>query len=127
MMNREKFLTKATALKNTTVHIPEWGDVRIRELTAKQRSEFEQMFADEKSRAKNIGNARIWWLVNTVIDDAGKLMFMNEDADRLEQLPAAPLERIVTAAVHLSGMSPAALEEMRENFTKTRRGDSASG
>lgn len=97
ILNRAAILANKT-LKTQTVEVPEWnGEVIIRELTAAKAME---LGANVK---KDDRDAMVSWVVASTVDDAGNLLFTDEDKALLGEMSAAAILRIGNAAVKLSG------------------------
>lgn len=114
LLNREALLTKRE-LKTETVAIPEWGgEVIVRQLTAKERDDYEQAFITTKGKnvQQNMRNMRAELCVRSIVNEQGERLLQNADAAAFGQHPADVIDRIFAAAAHLSGMTKADQEEL---------------
>lgn len=125
----------ADDLVTRRVAVPEWGGVVIvRALTAAERDHYEAGFLDEsayevdledkprkgprkrRSAKLRMADVRARLAALTVVDAQGRRLFGDEDVKELGRKSAAALDRVVTAARELSGMTEADLEDLAEGF-----------
>lgn len=122
LLTREQML-HAHDIRTKTVDVPEWGgQVRVRRLTGEERDRYETSLIQEKKNGqvtRNLRNARARLVVLGVVDEEGKRIFSDADADALAQRSASAIERLFDAIRELSGMSDQAVEELAENFDET--------
>lgn len=117
LLNRDAILA-ASDLVYKDVDVPEWGGtVRVRGLTGAERDQYEQsvMIQQGKRTRMNLLNARAKLVALTVVDDAGKRLFSDQDIEVLGAKCATALERIFDVARELSGLSENDLEELEKN------------
>jgi len=123
-MENKKFLTRddilgINDLPYEDVLIPEWGNryVRVRALTGAERDAFEQSIVEQrgKSTRMNLKNIRAKLVALTVVDEDGKRVFSDEDAELLGRKSAVALNRIFEVAQRLSGLRPEDVEELAGN------------
>jgi len=99
MLTREQILSRVD-LRTETVEVPEWGgEIRIRELTARRRSEFEKL-------AEQHGDdyAVAWLVAESCVDEAGQRIFSQEDIEALREKSAAALLRIFHQAAQINNL-----------------------
>lgn len=126
-----KFLTKAEIFKvddirTSTVEVPEWGGaVRVRGLTGLERDEFEAAIMGQKGKI-NLANTRARLVLYSVTDEDGNRLFDEMDIRALGAKSAAALDRVVTVAMRLSGISDGDLEEITGNSGATASNGSPS-
>jgi hypothetical protein len=117
ILSREAILA-ASDLKTETVAVPEWGgDVLVGVMTGEARDAWEQsLVVREGSRTKaNMQNVRARLVAATVVDEEGKRLFSDADAEALGAKSAAALDRVCKVAQRLNGMTDADLEEAKGN------------
>lgn len=117
---------KVDDIKSERVAVPEWGgEVIVRGLTGLERDQFEQSIMGQKGKI-DIANTRARLAVASVIDEDGKRLFEDMDVRALGGKSAAALDRVVTVAMRLSGISGGDLEELAGNSEATTSGGSPS-
>ena len=102
-------------VKTEEVHIPEWqAYVMVRGMTAAERDAFEQsnIVGKGKNRDVNLRNYRAKLVIWSCVDEDGKRLFSETDAEWLGDKSAAALSRIVDVASRLSGISEQDVEEL---------------
>jgi hypothetical protein len=130
-------IMEARDIPEEIVPVPEWGgSVRVVGMTAKERGEYESAFMMEvkgrrgepelKRNRAAIKQVRERLVVHTVVDENGNRLFTDEDVAALSKKSAAAMERIVTVAQRLSGLTESDIEELEKNFATTDAEDSAS-
>jgi len=101
------------------VLIPEWGNryVRVRGLTGAERDQFEQSIVEARGKDTrvNLRNIRAKLVALCVVDEEGKRLFKDEDAELLGRKSAVALNRIFEVAQRLSGLRPEDVEELAGN------------
>jgi len=113
------YLTKGDILQATDVdtddlEVPEWGGtVRVRGLDALYMRELMQTgFVDATSGQVDLGKLDLPGLVGrSIIDEAGNPVFDARDVKQLASKSFAPLMKIATKALQLSGIATAEEEE----------------
>lgn len=116
----------AAHLKTETVDVPEWGDgvsLLVSEMSGLARDAF---YAKKESGKVSISQSQADLLLATVVDEAGALVFDETDVATLQAQGSAVLDRIVSVAVRINGMQPAAVEEAVKNSEAAPSGDSGS-
>jgi len=109
-LTREALLG-ATAVPTEIVPVPELGgDVLVRGMTARQRTEFEKKFVTEKRgrQTRNLDDFREQLLVFCCVDPA----LTQEDVSQLSKVRADIIERIATVAAQLSGITEKDIDEL---------------
>ncbi|WP_131224915.1 hypothetical protein [Achromobacter marplatensis] len=97
--------------------------LRIGEITAAGRDVF--MSATKPGAPLSEFQARL--VVATAVDEAGALVFTEEDIANLRRMPAGILNSLAGAAARLNGIGPQALEEAEKNSGAAQSGGSRSG
>jgi hypothetical protein len=109
------------------VALPEWGcTLHVRGLTAGERDYYEleiRKQTDEGLRP----NVRGLMVALATTDEYGESFFRLEDAADLARLDAAPVDRLFSAAVELSGMGPSDLEDLEKNSRTVQPAQASSG
>lgn len=99
MLTREQILA-TTDLRTETVEVPEWGGaIRIREMSARRRSEFEKLAAEQGD-----DYAVAWLVAESCVDEAGQRVFTQEDLEALREKSAAALLRVFHAAAQINNL-----------------------
>jgi hypothetical protein len=108
----------ATALKTEEVDVSDtaWGGVvLVRELTGRERDEFEASLAVQRGKqvVPDVANMRAKLVARCVIDpDSREPLFTQADVNALGELSGAALNRVAEVASRLSGLKEEDLEEM---------------
>ncbi len=124
-LTKDKVLS-ANDLPVQEVPIPEWGgSVFVRTMMGDERDAFE--IAAMNGDGLNRENFRARLAVATVVDADGGRMFDDSDKDALGKKSSAALDRIMSVALKMNGMSPSDVEDMVENFEPGQNDDSSSG
>ncbi|MGI8765706.1 MAG: hypothetical protein ACR2KM_04210 [Gemmatimonadaceae bacterium] len=91
--------------------------VLVQALTAKEKDAFDASLIVGSGKHQRVAtaNIRARLAARSIVDEAGKLIFTDADADTLGDLPGADLQRIYDAAQRLSGISDADVEELAGN------------
>lgn len=120
ILNRAAILA-AEGLTRELVEVPEWGGaVYVRELSGTQRDAFEAsvMTLSDKPGEQpkpNLTNARAKLVALSAVDEEGKSLFTLDDVAVLGRKSARALDRVVTVAQRLSGLSASDLEGILGN------------
>ena len=125
MSLREQILG-ARDIQEELVEIPEWGGVKVlvRGLTGRQRAQLLQNAVDT---AGKVDLVRILpeLVIYCVYDpETRQQVFRPADRDALLEKSGIVLERIATVAMRLSGLTPGAMEEMKQNLREIQSADS---
>lgn len=117
LLSRDAIL-QAQDLPTERVEVPEWGgEVIVRGLTAAERDQFEQSIVEARGKDTrvNLRNIRAKLVALCVVDEEGKRLFKDEDAELLGRKSAVALNRIFEVAQRLSGLRPEDVEELAGN------------
>lgn len=105
----------ASDLKTEDVDVPEWGGtVRVRTLTGTERDAFEAGLVGQEGK-RNLANLRARLLSLAIVDDQGRRVFAESDADVLGSKSAAALDRLFDVAQRLNGIGTEAQKEAEKN------------
>jgi hypothetical protein len=111
-LSREQILA-ARDFATATVPVPEWGgDVSVRTMTVRQALSLTEFTKRDGATGADLA-ARV--IADTVCDDAGALLFTEEDAAALLEKNAAPLMRVFDAAMVLNKQTDKAAEDVAKN------------
>ena len=98
-------------LKYDEVVVPDWGRVRVRELTGAERERYDQAIATFKPRGKRVDievhahRMRVFLSWLTMVDDNGVRLFRDEASrDALAKKSARAIEMVYDCSARLSGL-----------------------
>ena len=117
LLNKEEIL-KASDLRFEELEVKEWGgSVRIRTMTGSERDDFESAVLEVKGEniKTNTQNFRAHLLARTLCDADNKLLFKPADVNSLGGKAAGVLDKLVTVAVRLNGLSKTEVDELVKN------------
>lgn len=109
------------------VDVPEWkGGVWVKGLTAAERDAYSDdcMVGKGKNKDWSILGAQAKLVVRSAVDEHGKRIFSNRDAEVLGEKSASAVMRIFNVAARLSGVTEADLEELGGNSEPSPNGAS---
>ena len=113
-VSRELFLGSGkTPRRVKVVDIPDFGKVRVQELSALERGQFEAKFSAKK--AKSLQAVRELIAVASVIDENGHRMFQDGDVTALGECPSHVLEVIAKVYQELNGSDDADIQSLVKN------------
>ncbi len=128
-LSREQILG-IVDFKVEEVDVPEWGGtVHVKSLNGKGRDAFEGSrvrIKDNNKMEMVYDNTRARLLSMTLCDDAGKLLFSEEDVEALGEKNAAVLDRLFDVAQRLSSLRPVDVEQKVKNFVAVQTVNSSS-
>jgi hypothetical protein len=134
-LKKENLLTKQ-ALKIEKVEFENGDYVFVREMTGKDRDNFENSIMKARKDVKGniqgydqiLENFRSKLAVTTVCDESGELMFTPRDADKLSEcISITNLEKIVEISSSLNKITPKDKEDLLKNSEAAPDGNSNSG
>jgi hypothetical protein len=97
------------------VNVPEWGGaVRIRRMSGTERDAFEASIMGADGR-QDLSNIRAKLVARSIVDEAGRRLFSDEDIAALGAKSAAALDRCFAVAKRLSRISGEDVEELAKN------------
>lgn len=112
------WILQAEDLHREEVQVPEWGgSVMIGTMTGAQRDAWEQSLAAGGAGKVNITNVRARLVSYCAVDEHGKRLFTDADAEALGGKSAPALERCARVAMRLNALTETALEEARGNLS----------
>lgn len=93
------------------VKVKEWnGSVFIRVMSVGERDEYERMWLGKRDTGPD--NFRTEYLVRTLCDEKGNLLFTRDKVERLRQKSGAVMSRLFDAAIKHNSMSEEDVEEL---------------
>lgn len=111
------------------VLVPEWGGfVLVRALSALERDQYESsiMVGKGSDREVRLEGARVRLVVLATVDEAGNRLFSDGDAESIQLLSSAAVNRVYEKAARLAGILDSDLEELVAGFTPTQSEPSPS-
>lgn len=115
MLSRDQILS-AQDIKADEIDIPEWGGtVRLRQMTGRQRDEFERALSDQAKLGELGTNMRARIVAATVVDEQDNLLFTEADIATLGEKNWRALDRIASTASKLNALTDAAIEDVAKN------------
>jgi hypothetical protein len=121
LLSRDQILS-AVDITTEDVDVPEWGGtVRVRGLTGTDRDRFEAAMMNLKSakpnarQQVNTENFRARLVQASVVDEDGMRLFTQKDVQALGEKSAAALDRVMTVAMRLSGLTEKDADELEGN------------
>jgi ABC-type ATPase involved in cell division len=134
-LSRSSLLAKEE-LEKVKVDLGKGESVYVRQMTGRERDNFEQSLIKEKKDTKGnvisydraLGDFRAKLAVVTVCDEEGKALFLPDDYSLLSQnMSAKRLELIVNAAQKLNAISEEDKETLIKNSVADPEDNSSSG
>lgn len=121
----KKTILDSKDLPTEVVDVPEWGgEVTVCTLTGTQRDSFEASLL--KGQKVDMHNMRAKLCALCMVDDKGKRLFKDLEAQQLGLKSAKALDRVFSAAQKLNGMGADDIEDMVKNSGKAVAADSVS-
>lgn len=116
ILTKEAILA-ANDLAKELVSVPEWGgDVYIASMTGAARDAWEQSLLNKGGGGEvNMQNLRARLVAYTAVDEEGKRLFSDKEAQALGEKSAKALERCVKVAQRLNGLTDTDMEEAKGN------------
>lgn len=124
VISRETLLKKrARRTKTVTISVDHpdrelaGQTIIVRSMTARERSEFESQFSNKAGKPIQSRTAEIRerLVVATVVNEAGELVFSNDDIPALKEVDAAILESVAKASQELNDIGAEDLAELEKN------------
>lgn len=115
----------ASDLASEVLSVPQWGgDVRIRELTAHERSVFEK----DAMAGKEIDwvDYKVRMVCICVVDEANERIFSDEDRDAVGKRSPAAIDLVFNAITALNKLGNAATDEAEKASAVTQADGSTS-
>lgn len=127
MLSREQFLGSFQRRYRTVQTLA--GQVRIRNLTEAEKSDFEagSMKEDGKLNLAHVRAQRRKLIAAVLVDEAGELLLQPGDTAALGKLDAAVTAAIFSAATEHCGFTGEEVEELEKNYIAAGGDDSPTG
>lgn len=120
-LSRDAFLSgKGVPIEE--IQLPELGgSVFVKGMTAKDRSAFEKQFQTPSGKTNKVKLAEVREriVVATVCDESKAPLFTEADIPAIGEMPAVVIERLVTVAQRLCGMTNQDVESLAGNSAET--------
>ena len=110
MLTRDQILAAGFRSEVVNTRI---GDFRVRVMSGAAREQFEAVASDD--REKQRGRIRARWIRWTACDDAGNLLFGDDDIDVLAAMDSDIIIPVFEAALRINGLGAGAVEEAEKN------------
>jgi|DEB0MinimDraft_6_1074348.scaffolds.fasta_scaffold32085_1 hypothetical protein len=116
-LTRDQIKAKRGVMPREPLSVPELGEdpIYISKLNAAGRDKFEQMVTGGRAGSVNLDNIRARFLTLVCVDEAGKLLFEESDAEWLGELDTDIVQKIVDKGFELNGINAEAVEEAAKN------------
>lgn len=128
-LTREQILAKKNDIKTEEFDVPEWdGAVLLRELTGRERDQFEASTVETKGNKtkQNLANIRAKLIALCIVNEDGLRTFSPPDIKELGELSAVGLNRVFTKCQEMNGFTEADVKELAEVFDDGQSDDSTS-
>ena len=116
-LTRDQIKAKRGVMPREPLSVPELGDepIFISKLSAAGRDKFEQIVTGGSVGSVNLDNIRARFLTLVCVDEAGKRLFEDADAEWLGELDSDVVQKIVDKGFALNGINATAVEEAAKN------------
>jgi hypothetical protein len=96
------------------VHVKEWGgDVFVRVMSVGERDSYERLWIGRKDTG--VENFRTQYLARVLCNEAGELLFSQEQTASLAKKSGAVMGRLFDTALRHNSMTEADVEELAKN------------
>lgn len=114
LLNKEQIFT-AKDKPYKDVEIKEWGGVvRISTMSIVDREEIE-MIATSEDRDLSRRNLRLRFLIASIVDEKGDLMFTLDDMESLQYRSAKVVDKLFAISQALNGITDEDVDELAKN------------
>lgn len=127
MLNRTKLINSGRR-RYKLVPLPDGDTARIQTLNEAERSDFEKGTVNSRGRINvdRMASARRRLVAKVLVDEEGRRLFDDDQADLLRQADAAIVGAIYDAAVQFVGISNDDVEEEVKNSARLSGDDSST-
>jgi hypothetical protein len=132
VLGREALLSASKNLKKELVEVPELGgSIYIRELSGKQLFQYNERIESLQKVTPELTPSSSLELVSLLVslsacDEAGNLLFTEEDVKELSNNSFSVLMRLMKKALELSGINPKAIGEVADNLKNAQKDSSTT-
>lgn len=113
-LTRDQFRERRRPLPKVKVAVPELGDdaeVWVTKFNARLRDKFEEIATGGNVGKVNLANVRARVVTILAVDEDGKPLFTEADAEWLGECDTDAIQRIIDAGFKLNGIGAGALED----------------
>jgi hypothetical protein len=114
-LTREEILAKRSVRPRQPVEVEGLGTVYVAKFSAKDRDRFEEIVTGGIPGKVNLKNVRAQVATLLIVDEDGKRMFSDADADALGELDTDAIQAVVDAGFAINGIKQDAVEEAAKN------------
>lgn len=116
-LTRDQIKAKRGVMPREAIVIKELGDepVYITKLSAAGRDKFEAMITGGKTGSVNLDNVRARFMALVCVDESGKRLFTDEDAEWLGDLDTSIVQQVVDKGFEINGLTVNAVEDAAKN------------
>lgn len=125
---RDQILS-ADDIQKERVSVPQWGfDVWVKALTGTERDAWENSIITQQGKNTNVSliNLRAKLLVMCIVDEDGKRIFADNEAETLGKKSASALNLLFETAQRLNALTEADEAELGKGLPLDRSGGSGS-
>ena len=126
---RDRILS-ADDRKKEAVFVPQWGlSVFVRTLTGAERDDWEASIVQQRGKATtyDLRNVRARLVCKCIVDESGKRVFSDHEAEALGEKSAAALDLLFTVAQRLNALTNADVEDLGKASGIVQSAGSGSG
>ena len=126
---RDRILS-ADDRKKEAVFVPQWGlSVFVRTLTGAERDDWEASIVQQRGKATtyDLRNLRARLVCKCIVDEGGRRVFSDHEAEVLGEKSAAALDLLFTVAQRLNALTNADVEELGKASGIVQSAGSGSG
>lgn len=114
IISRDFLMANVTALEPVKVECPEWGGtVLVERALAKKHNEYAELVEKTDKMNPNIG-----LVITFCVDENGKNLFTEADAEWLGNQPLSVINRLAYVCAKENGLTKETQEAAEENFEK---------
>jgi hypothetical protein len=114
-LTREEILAKRSVRPRVAVEVDGLGTVYVAKFSAKDRDRFEEIITGGIPGKVNLKNVRAQVATLLIVDEEGKRLFSDADADALGELDTDTIQAVVDAGFKINGIKNDELEDAVKN------------
>lgn len=126
---RDRILS-ADDRKKEAVFVPQWGlSVFVRTLSGAERDDWEASIVQQKGKTTSydLRNIRARLVCKCIVDESGRRVFSDHEAEALGEKSAAALDLLFTVAQRLNALTSADVDELGKASGIAQSAGSGSG